>query len=65
MKTFKKILRYLILIFFIVLASFGLALTGSLFADRHRYANREPTIEMVSKKEDDDEEKEVTVKNNE
>jgi len=49
----KKIGRILIISVFIILASFGIGLFGVNF--RESFMNKETRIEMVDKKEDDDE----------
>ncbi|HYI76360.1 MAG TPA: hypothetical protein VEW65_01990 [Chryseolinea sp.] len=53
MQLLKKIGRTLIISIFIILASFGIGLFGVNF--RESFMNKETRIEMVDKKEDDDE----------
>ncbi|MFZ6013709.1 MAG: hypothetical protein ACOYXT_25445 [Bacteroidota bacterium] len=56
MKTLKKILRLLLITCFIAMASFGIGLQGVIFPSyRDRYLNQEIKIEVVDKKEDDEE----------
>jgi len=53
MQLLKKIGRILIISVFIILASFGIGLFGVNF--REAFMNKETRIELVDKKEDDDE----------
>jgi hypothetical protein len=53
MQLLKKIGRILIISVFIILASFGIGLFGVNF--RETFMNKETRIELVDKKEDDDE----------
>ena len=53
MQLLKKIGRILIISVFIILASFGIGLFGVNF--RESFMNKETRIEMVDKKDDDDE----------
>ena len=55
MQLLKKIGRILIISIFIILASFGIGLFGVNF--RESFMNKETRIEMVDRKEDDDENK--------
>ncbi len=52
MQLLKKIGRILILTMFIVLASFGLGILGLNF--RERFLNKEIQIELVEKRNDED-----------
>jgi hypothetical protein len=53
MQLLKKIGRILIISVFIILASFGIGLFGVNF--RESFMNKETRIELVDKKDDDDE----------
>ena len=56
MKTFKKILRVIVLTLLILLALSGIGIVGALFnPNRERYANKKTTIEMVDKKKKESE----------
>jgi uncharacterized protein YceK len=51
MKTFKKILRAIVLALLILLALSGIGVVGALFSsNRERYQNKKVTIELVEKK---------------
>ena len=58
MKTLKKVVRLLMIIFFITLASFGAA---TMFTPnfRERYMHKEIRTELVQKEEDDEENDDV------
>ena len=57
MKTFKKILRVIVLALLILLALSGIGIVGAFFtSNRERYADRRTTIEMVDKKKKESEE---------
>ena len=56
MKFLKKLLRTIVLVLFIVLASIGLGLFN--LNPRSPYMHKENNIELVEKKEDEDTEKE-------
>ena len=56
MQKIKKALRLLAMALFMILASFGLGLTGAILpGSRERYMNSEIKTEQVDKREDDDE----------
>ena len=62
MQKIKKALRLLAMALFMILASFGLGLTGAILpGSRERYMNSEIKTEQVDKREDD-EEQEMKVK---
>jgi hypothetical protein len=54
----KKIVRSLLLILLIMLASFGVPLSGTLFSERSRFTDKETTIELVIKKDEEEHESE-------
>ena len=57
MEKVKKGLRLLFMVLLLILAAFGIGLTGNfLNNNRERYADNEIRIEHVEKKEDDEEE---------
>jgi len=62
MQKIKKALRLLAMALFMILASFGLGLTGAILpGSRERYMNSEIKTEQVDKREED-EEQEMKVK---
>ena len=62
MQKIKKALRLLAMALFMILASFGLGLTGAILpGSRERYMNSEIKTEQVDKREED-EEPEIKVK---
>lgn len=54
MKTFKKILRVIGLLLLILMALSGIGFIGALFQSRERYRNKEIRIEMLDKKNKED-----------
>lgn len=57
MEKIKKGLRLLVMVLLLILAVFGIGLTGNfLNNNRERYADREIRIEHVEKREDDEDE---------
>ena len=63
MKNIQKIIRLLLLILLLLIASFGLGFTGALFGNKERYQNNEVRIELAEKKEEDVTGEENKVKN--
>ncbi len=53
-KKIKRILRLILLIFFMILASVGMALPFN-FNSRDKYMNNETKIELVERKDEDEE----------
>ncbi len=52
MKNFKKIIRLLVVVVMIMLASFGVAIGGAILPGyRGKFQNQEVTIELVESKE--------------
>lgn len=59
MEKIKKGLRLLVMVLLLILAVFGIGLTGNfLNNNRERYADNEIRIEHVEKKEDEEDEDE-------
>ena len=59
MDTFKKILRWTILVFLIVLAASGVGIFGALLPrNKERYMDNEIKIELVEAREDEKSENE-------
>lgn len=54
MKKFKQGIRLMFLIFLLVLAAFGVGLTGFHFTNRERYQDRSVRVELRDKREEDD-----------
>lgn len=54
MKAFKKILRVIGLLLLILMALSGIGFIGALFQSRERYRDKEIRIEMVDKKNRED-----------
>lgn len=54
MKKIKKALRLLVMVLFMILASFGLGITGVMFGSRERYLNNEIKREQTDKREEED-----------
>lgn len=57
MKTLKKILRVIGLLLLILMALSGIGFIGALFQSRERYRDKEIRIEMVDKKNREDQSK--------
>ncbi|MFZ1806093.1 MAG: hypothetical protein WAU36_02670 [Cyclobacteriaceae bacterium] len=56
MNKVKKALRLLAMVLFMLLAAFGLGITGVILpGGRERFMNRDIKIEQVDKREDNDE----------
>lgn len=56
MKKLKKALRLLAMVLFMILASFGLGLTGAILpGSRERYMNSDIKTEQVDKREESEE----------
>ncbi|MEP2669369.1 MAG: hypothetical protein ABJH04_10265 [Cyclobacteriaceae bacterium] len=54
MKIIKKALRLLVMVLFMILASFGLGITGVMFGNRERYLNNEVKREQIDKSEEEE-----------
>jgi flagellar basal body-associated protein FliL len=64
MAKLKKALRLLCLIIMIILASFGMGITGNFLSNnRERYMNNEIRTEQVDKKEDEEDSESKEEKN--
>ena len=58
MEKVKRGLRFLFIVLLVVMASFGLAVTGNV-NNRERYMDNEIRIEMTHNKEEDEDEEEA------
>jgi hypothetical protein len=58
MERVKRGLRFLFIVLLVVMASFGLAVTGNV-NNRERYMDNEIKIEMTHNKEEDEDEEEA------
>jgi hypothetical protein len=58
MKSFKKGVRLLFIILFLIAASFGIGIGNALNNNRERYMDNEVRIENTTKKEEEDDEEE-------
>jgi len=58
MEKLKKIFRVIVLMLLILLALSGIGIVGAFF-NRERYANKKVTIELVEKKENENENLEI------
>ena len=64
MKKVKAVLRLVVLVLLIILATFGIGITGSFLPNnRERYLDNEIKTEQVDKREEEEEENEYKTKN--
>ncbi|HEY3403529.1 MAG TPA: hypothetical protein VGK59_09095 [Ohtaekwangia sp.] len=57
MEKIKKALRLFVILFMLMLAASGVGIMGVLNPNRGRFQDKEIQIELVEKKEDEEEEK--------
>jgi len=55
MKKLRKVLQLFCFLLFVLLAASGIGISNALFANKERYSDTEIRIELVDKKEEDEE----------